>query len=114
MGMPKDAKELFDRQLPAVLKAEPERARAVDAVYLFTIEGDGGGQWTVNLAADPPTCTPGDSGSAQCTIEMAHQDFMAMLTDPQLGMQLYFQGKLRVVGDPTLALKLQQLFGLTA
>ena len=28
------------------------------------------------------------------------------------GMQLYFQGKLRVTGDPMLAMKLQQLFEL--
>jgi hypothetical protein len=27
-------------------------------------------------------------------------------------MQLYFQGKLRVSGDPMLAMKLQQLFEL--
>ena len=32
-----------------------------------------------------------------------------MLTNPALGMQLYFQGKLRVTGDPMLATKLQKL-----
>jgi hypothetical protein len=30
-----------------------------------------------------------------------------MLSDPQAGMQLYFQGKLKVTGDPMLATKLQ-------
>jgi hypothetical protein len=35
-----------------------------------------------------------------------------MLTDPNAGMQLYFQGKLRVSGDPMLAMKLQQFFDL--
>ncbi len=35
-----------------------------------------------------------------------------MLSDPQAGMQLYFQGKLKVSGDPMLATKLQQFFDL--
>jgi predicted lipid carrier protein YhbT len=35
-----------------------------------------------------------------------------MLTDPNAGMQLYFQGRLMVSGDPMLAMKLQQLLDL--
>ena len=109
---PKDAKELFDEQVPAALKAYPEKAKAVGAVYCFKIAGDGGGDWTVDLAGDPPTCTRGDTGKAQCTIEVAHDDFKSMLGNPQVGMQLYFQGKLKVSGDPMLATKLQQFFAL--
>ena len=56
----------------------------------------------------------GDTGKAQCTIELAHEDFKAMLGNPQVGMQLYFQGKLRVTGDPMLATKLQQFFAMTS
>ena len=51
-------------------------------------------------------------GDAQCTIQIAHDDFKTMLSDPNAGMQLYFQGKLIVTGDPMLAMKLQQLFEL--
>ena len=54
----------------------------------------------------------GASATAQCTIEMDHVDFMTMLGDPNAGMQLYFAGKLRVSGDPMLAMKLQGLFAL--
>jgi len=32
--------------------------------------------------------------------------------NPQFGMQLYFAGKLKVSGDPTLAMKLQKLFAI--
>jgi hypothetical protein len=112
--IPNNAKELFDEQLPAALKAHPEKARSVNAVYMFKIAGDDGGDWTVDLTSDPPTCTRGDSGKAQCTIEVAHEDFKAMLGNPQVGMQLYFQGKLRVSGDPMLATKLQQFLTMQA
>ena len=110
--MPKDAADAFDNQVPAGLKLHPDKAREINAIYAFKIAGDGGGEWTADLTSDPPTCVRGDSGKAQCTIDMDHVDFMSMLADPNAGMQLYFQGKLRVSGDPMLAMKLQSLFQL--
>jgi len=110
--LPESAAQLFDELIPAGLKAHPEKAREVNAIYAFKISGEGGGDWTVDLTADPPTCDRGDTGKAQCTIEVSHEDFKAMLGDPNAGMQLYFQGKLRVSGDPMLAMKLQQFFEL--
>jgi hypothetical protein len=108
--MPKNAQHLFDELIPAALSAHPDRAKEVNAIYGFNITGDGGGQWTVDLVSEPPTCVKGDTGKAQCAIEVAAEDFNAMLANPQLGMQLYFQGKLRVTGDPMLATKLQKFF----
>jgi hypothetical protein len=114
MGMPTNAKELFDDQVPKAIEKNPDKAKEIGAVYLFKITGDGGGEWTVDLASASPSCTAGASGSPQCTIEVAHEDFKAMLGNPQLGMQLYFQGKLKVTGDPMLATKLQKLFTMSA
>jgi putative sterol carrier protein len=107
-----DAKKMFGEKLPKWIAESPDKAKALGAVFLFNITGDNGGNWTVDLKADPPTCTEGDSGNAECTIEVSDEDFEAMMKDPQLGMQLYFQGKLKVSGDPMLATKLQQLFAL--
>jgi hypothetical protein len=112
--VPESAQELFNTQVPAALSAHPDKAKEIGAVYLFKITGDDGGTWTVDLAGSPPSCTPGEKGNAQCTIEVAHADFKSMLQNPALGMQLYFQGKLRVTGDPMLATKLQKLFSLSA
>lgn len=112
--LPKDATELFDVQVPEGLRKFPDKAKEVNAIYCFKITGEGGGDWTVDLTSDSPSCVRGDSGNAQCTIEVAHEDFQSMLADPQAGMQLYFQGKLRVTGDPMLATKLQQFFALAA
>ncbi len=114
MGMPQSAKELFDEQVPKAIAKNPDKAKEIGAVYLFKIAGDGGGEWTVDLASATPSCTTGAGATPQCTIEVAHEDFKAMLGNPQLGMQLYFQGKLRVTGDPMLATKLQKLFSMSA
>lgn len=105
-----DAKTLFEERLPKLLSSEPDKMREMDAIYCFNIGGDGGGTWTVDLKADPPTCTAGDSGNSECSIEVSGEDFETMLKDPQAGMQLFFQGKLKVTGNPMLATKLQQLF----
>lgn len=112
MAMPKDAQELFDKLMPEALQKHPDKAREVNAVYMFNITGDGGGQWTVDLVSNPPQVVKGDAGNSQCGITMAHEDFQAMLSDPQAGMQLYFQGKLQVSGDPMLAMKLQTFLEL--
>ncbi|MBI4512308.1 MAG: SCP2 sterol-binding domain-containing protein [Deltaproteobacteria bacterium] len=114
MTLPQDAKQLFDEMIPAALSKFPDRAKEVGAVYAFKITGDGGGEWTVDLVSSPPTCIAGDSGKAQCSIEVAHDDFKQMLANPAMGMQLFFQGKLRVNGDPMLATKLQQFFQLAS
>ncbi len=110
--IPESAQELFNQQVPEALAAHPDKAKEIGAVYLFKITGDDGGTWTVDLAGSPPSCTKGDKGNAQCTIEVAHSDFKQMLSNPAMGMQLYFQGKLRVTGDPMLATKLQKLFSM--
>ena len=112
--MPTSAQELFNEQIPVALSKYPEKAREVNAIYCFKISGEGGGTWSVDLTADPPSCNTEDTGNAQCTIEVAHDDFKTMLSDPQAGMQLYFQGKLKVSGDPMLATKLQQFFDLAS
>jgi putative sterol carrier protein len=108
--MPKSAQDLFDNLVPQGLKQFPDKARELNAIYCFKITGGEGGEWTVDTIANPPTCTKGDSGKAQCKVEIGDSDFKTMLADPNAGMQLYFQGKLRVSGDPMLAMKLQQLF----
>ena len=112
--VPANAQELFNTQVPEAIAKNPDKAKEIGAVYLFKITGDGGGTWTVDLAGSPPSCTSGDKGNAQCTIEVASSDFNEMLKNPALGMQLYFQGKLRVTGDPMLATKLQKLFSMGA
>ncbi|MSP15691.1 MAG: SCP2 sterol-binding domain-containing protein [Myxococcales bacterium] len=110
--VPQSATHLFDELVPTALANHPDKAREVNAIYGFKITGDGGGEWTVDLAGEAPNCVKGDTGKAQCTIEVAHEDFTQMFSNPQLGMQLYFQGKLRVTGDPMLATKLQKFFEL--
>lgn len=109
---PTSASNLFDEILPKQISANPDKAKEVGAIYAFKITGDGGGEWTVDLSNNGPSVEKGARAGANCTIEVANSDFMSMLTNPAMGMQLFMQGKLRVSGDPMLAMKLQKLFSL--
>jgi putative sterol carrier protein len=113
-NVPESAQELFDKQIPAALAAHPEKAKEINAVYLFKITGDDGGTWTVDLVSSPPSCTRGEKGAANCTLEIAHSDFKTVLANPAAGTQLFFTGKLRVTGDPMLAMKLNKLISFSA
>ncbi len=79
MTMPTNASEVFDVAVPDGLKQFPDKARELNAIYVFKITGEGGGDWTVDATSNPPACTKGDSGKGQCVITVAHDDFKAML-----------------------------------
>jgi putative sterol carrier protein len=103
-----DAKEYFQTELPKKLAADPASARSAAAVFQINVTGDGGGSWNVDLKNDPPVCKEG-TGAADCTITMSNEDFKAIRQNPQASMQLFFQGKLKVQGNPMLATKLQKI-----
>ena len=108
--MPTSVKAFFDQKVPAALATNPEKAKDVAAIYLFKIAGPDGGTWTVDLVSNPPTCVPGERGTPQCTIEASDADFRSMVDGGmQAAMTLFFSGKLKVSGDPTLATKLSKL-----
>ena len=106
-----DARTLFNDKMPRAMDQDPSRARELDAVYLFKVTGDRGGTWTVDCKSASPSVAEGEQ-EADCTIELADEDFESRLADPQIGMQLFFQGKIKITGDPVLATKLGNLFGL--
>jgi hypothetical protein len=108
--MATSAKDFFEIKVPEALRAHPERAKDVAALYLFKISGENGGTWTVDLLADPPACKSGNTGQPQCTVEVSDQDLCAMIDGGvQVAMQILFAGRLRITGDPSLIAKLMKL-----
>ena len=111
--MASSVKAFFDEKVPAALATNPEKAKDVAAIYLFKISGADGGTWTADLLANPPTCKPGETGTPQCTIECSDADLRSMIDGGmQAAMNLFFSGKLKVSGDPSLATRLGKLLQL--
>jgi hypothetical protein len=113
--MASSVKAYFDQKVPAALASNPEKAKDVAAVYLFKITGPDGGTWTVDLVSTPPTCVPGAHGTPQCTIECGDTDLRSMIEGGmQAAMNLFFSGKLKVSGDPSLATRLTKLLQMAS
>lgn len=103
-----DAQSDFSTRLPAKLAADPDKTKAVGAVFVFKINGDGGGIWTIDCKNDIGI-REGAAEGADCTLELAVEDWKTISENPSAAMQLYFTGKLKVSGNAMLATKLQQI-----
>jgi len=103
-----DAKTDFSTNLPNKIAAKADELKAIGAIFLFKIEGDGGGVWTIDLK-DNVGVREGEQGAADCTLTLSAEDWKQISDNPGSAMQLFFQGKLKVAGNAMLATKLQQL-----
>lgn len=104
-----DSKTSFTQEIPEKIKADPAKAKEVDAIFLFTItDGDANTVYTVNLKDDPGV-TEGDSGNTECQIELTEAHWVEISENPANAMQLYFSGDLKVAGNAMLATKLQEI-----
>jgi putative sterol carrier protein len=105
-----DAKISFTSDIPRSIDRDLDKAKAVGAIFLFIVNGEGGGIWTVNMK-DAPGVTEGDAGNAECTIELSTEDWRAMTDKPGAAMQFFMQGKIKLRGNALLATKLQSVIG---
>lgn len=104
-----DSKTSFTQEIPEKIKADPAKAKEVDAIFLFSITGDDGTNvYTVNLKDDPGV-TEGDAGNTECQLELSEEHWQQISENPGAAMQLYFSGDLKVAGNAMLATKLQEI-----
>ena len=104
-----DTKQLFNEKLPAALEKNKEEAKTIGAKFQMNIEPTG--KWFIDVSESGPKCVEGDPGGADCTLTLSEEDFQKLQENPQAnGMQLYMSGKLKVGGNPMLAMKLSKLF----
>ncbi len=98
-----------------VFKAMPERfnaaaAAGVNAVYQFDLTGDDGGTYHVKVAEQACEVNEGGTDSPNITITMAASDYLDMVNGKLNPQMAFMGGKLKIKGDMSLALKMQQLF----
>jgi putative sterol carrier protein len=105
-------KSYFEEKIPDRLKTNPNVAKEINAIYEFVINGANGGTWTVDLTApDGGKVTSGSTGNAKCTITVADNDFVGIITKKTNAQMAFMSGKLKIKGDMGLAMKLQKLLG---
>ena len=101
--------ELFDK-MPAAF--QPEKAAGVDAIIQFKFTGEQAGEYYVTIKDGKISVNQGTNPSPKLTLAAAGTDAIKVLTGQMDGMQAFMQGKLRLTGDMSLAMKLLSMFKL--
>jgi putative sterol carrier protein len=108
-----DIQKLLNEDLPAQLAKFPDAAKAIGGKFQLNITGEGGGEWFIDASDSGPSAIKGQGAAADLTITVAVEDFIKLQENPQAnGMQLFFAGKLKLVGNQMLGMKLGKLFTL--
>lgn len=104
-------KGVITEDIAGKLKAKPELLKSINAVFEFIINGPTGGTWTLD-------CTEASGGKIsegasedpkKVVITVADADFMNIIAGKLKTEMAYMSGKLKVKGNPALAIKLKSL-----
>jgi putative sterol carrier protein len=83
-----------------------DKAKGVDATYLFQLEGDGGGAWTVTVKDNTISVSEGAIPNPNVTFNMKASDYLDMANGDLGGMKAFMTRKLKVSGNIPLAQKM--------
>lgn len=90
-----------------------EKAGTINAVVYFKFTGADAGEWHLTIAGGKCEVAKGAPASqAVLTLSADADDCVKVFTGELDGMQAYMQGKLKLAGNMSLAMKLLQMFKL--
>jgi putative sterol carrier protein len=96
--------------MPLIFRSD--KAGDLKATYLFTMEGDGGGQWNLRIADGRADSSDGPAESPDIEIKTKPESWIDLSTgdlNPMMAVMPPF-GKVKLSGSMPLAMKLSELF----
>ncbi len=96
------------KEMPARFKAD--EAGDMNAVIQFDLSGDNGGKWYITIADGACTTEEGEADSPKATILMDASDYVDMSVGKLNAMAAFMSGKVKVEGDLSTVMKVQQIF----
>ena len=103
--------KIFEENIAKRLAGNPDIAEKIASSYQFKLTGDNGGDWVIDLTKKEDFVTAGTMEDPSVTITMEASDFVDLVEGRLNGQMAFMQGKLKLQGDMSLALKLQQILG---
>jgi putative sterol carrier protein len=88
------------------------KAAGVTGSVLMDLTGEGGGQWTIEIADGAFELIEGAIESPTTTLTMSAEDYVGLANGTVNAMAAFMQGKIKLQGDMGLAMKFQSIFGL--
>ena len=89
-----------------------EKAGDMNAVILFDLSGDDGGQWTATIADGACNITASPADSPKATVHMDAGDYHDMIAGKLNPMMAFMSGKVKVEGDLNAVMKFMQVFDI--
>ena len=105
--MPLTISELMSKMPGALL---PEKAEGIDAVIQFKFTGAEAGNWYATIKEGKCTVAQGDVPSPKMTLTADSADYIRIISGELDRMKAFMEGKIKLGGDLTLAMKLMQMF----
>ncbi len=91
------------------LQSHPERMAGVNAVYQFDLTGEEAGTWTLAIGDGKAEVHQGPGEKPNTTFVASSQDWLQIVSGKMDPTVAFMQGKLKVKGDMSMAMKLQGL-----
>ncbi|MBN1178525.1 MAG: SCP2 sterol-binding domain-containing protein [Anaerolineae bacterium] len=88
---------------------DPSKIEGITGVFLFDISGEGGGTWTVSIADGKIDVAEGRVGTPDLSVSMSAQDFVALSNGELNAVSAFMQGKIKIQGDMSMAMRLQSI-----
>ncbi|MCY4064546.1 MAG: SCP2 sterol-binding domain-containing protein [Chloroflexi bacterium] len=107
MANAEEVRSLFPAMVDRFL---PEKAGDMNATILFDLSGDNGGYFWIKIADGAATTGPGELSDPALTVKASADDWFAVATGEMNAMQAFMTGKLKILGDMGLAMKIQTIF----
>ncbi|WP_077328172.1 SCP2 sterol-binding domain-containing protein [Virgibacillus siamensis] len=97
------------REIDQAIVADPSRAKGLEAVYQFNLNGDESGTYQIVFNGDQCHALEGEQNDPDCTLNMQTEDFLQMVKGELNGTKAFMSGRLKIKGNMGLALKLQDI-----
>lgn len=101
-----EVKAFFDGLASSV---DASKIAGMSAVYQFNL---GDAVYAIAVADSALTVSEGVAEKASIELTMTEEDFIALTKGELNGQQAFLTGKLKIKGDMTLAMKLQNVFNI--
>ena len=98
-------KQFLEEVLPQ--KFRREKAANIDVVAQLNLTGPNGGNWVVTIKNQTLKVTAGTYPSPTLTLKVADSDFVDIVNGKSSATAAFFSGKIHIIGDLGLALKLK-------
>jgi putative sterol carrier protein len=98
---------IFD-EMPKRLS--PEAAKGVDVVVRFQLTGSAGGTYFLEIQNGAAHVSSRSNRQPQLSVSVSAADFVALVGGQLNGQLAFLNGKLKMLGDMGLAMKLPTLF----